>query len=154
MSEDKNEPTGEDVSLEAAAECCAEAAKAADEREEETVEWAELVETPVTSMNLSTFKDRVGEKFSVQIATKALDLELVEVHSMASAASLDDAAPASREHFAITFQESDPTITLTDGIYRLEHADLGQFEVYLEEVTAPNADGSAAEDQRYEAVFS
>jgi len=154
MSDETQEPKGENVSLEACAAACDEAANAADEREEETVEWAELIESPIAAMTLDTFKGRIGEKFSIQISSKKLELELVEAHSMAPTADLGKGAPTAREQFAITFQESDPTISLSAGIYRLEHEELDAFELYLEEVTAPNADGSEAEDQRYEAVFS
>ncbi len=154
MSEENQNQDFDNVTLEAAQDACRAADEAADERDSVAVEWADVIESSVAALSLDSFQGRVGEKFTIEVATKTLELELEKVETMAPAAALGDGAPGAREHFAVTFKEDDPSISLSDGIYRLEHAELEAFEVYLEEVKAPNADGSEAKEQHYEVVFS
>jgi hypothetical protein len=84
-----------------------------------------------------TFKPLLHERFALVDGDSRVDLELVEV--------TESAAPGAerRTQFSIVFSgPADPI--LPQAIYRLEHPELGAFELFL----VPIAAGS------YEAVFT
>ena len=84
-----------------------------------------------------TFKPLLHERFVLDAGDRRVDLELVEV--------TESAAPGAerRAQFSIVFSgPADPI--LPQAIYRLEHPDLGAFDLFL----VPIAVGS------YEAVFT
>jgi hypothetical protein len=84
-----------------------------------------------------TFRPQLNERFELVDDDSRVDLELIEV-------TASDAPGASRRaQFSIVFS-GPPEPVLPQGIYRLEHPEIGAFELFL----VPIAAG------RYEAVFT
>lgn len=84
-----------------------------------------------------TFVPQLHEQFSLVDESGRLDIELVEV------TQLGTATPERRAPFSLVFRGPESP-TLPQRIYRLEHAGLGTFELFL----VPVGPG------RYEAIFT
>jgi hypothetical protein len=97
-------------------------------------------------LNVTTFAERTGESFRIfPDGTQPLAVELVEVTDLTSpggaGTSKRDRAP-----FSIVFR-GPRELALPQRIYRIEHDDLGSFELFLVPIAA-DRDG-----RRYEAIF-
>jgi hypothetical protein len=94
------------------------------------------------SFTHETFAGRLGEKFRIVVdAATAFDAELAEV-----SVGTDPAPPERRSQFSLVFR-GPPAVVHPQRIYRVEHAELGSFEVFLVPI-GPDELG-----MRYEAVF-
>ena len=89
------------------------------------------------SFTAGTFSPRLRERFTLVDAGDPLELELVEV------TELGPATPERRGPFSLVFRGPNRS-TLPQRISRLEHAELGTFELFL----VPIGPGE------YEAVFT
>lgn len=88
---------------------------------------------------VGTFGGHLGEKFRVRVdASSALGLELI------SATELDE---GSGRPFSIVFR-GPGDVLLPQRIYRMEHAEIGAFDIFLVPI-GPDEAG-----MRYEAVFN
>ena len=84
-----------------------------------------------------TFAPRLHERFELVLDDRRLDLELVEVTGLAAGGA------ERRAQFSIVFSgPSEPV--LPQRIYRLEHPEIGAFDLFLVPIAA----------DRYEAVFT
>lgn len=93
------------------------------------------------NFTVGTFSGRIGETFRIRSgASRALDLSLV------SATALGESSERGRP-FSILFRGPEDYV-LPQGIYRLEHAQIGAFEIFLVPI-GPDEAG-----MRYEAVFN
>ena len=97
-----------------------------------------------------TFAGRVGETFRiVPDGVAPIDTALVDVTALGGAAT--GAAVAGRggrtQAFSLVFR-APRGVRLPQQIYRMEHAVLGAFELFLVPI------GPDAEGMRYEAVFT
>lgn len=89
------------------------------------------------SFTAETFKPLLNERFVLVTEDGRVDLELVDVTESAARGA------ARRAQFSIVFSgPADPV--LPQAIYRLEHPELGAFDLFL----VPIAPGS------YEAIFN
>ena len=95
--------------------------------------WDRVLET----YSAETFLPQLHAQFSLIDESGRLDIELVEV------TQLGEATPERRAPFSLVFRGPE-SATLPQRIYRLEHAALGTFELFL----VPIAPG------RYEAIFT
>lgn len=95
---------------------------------------------PVASFTHETFRDRVGETFSLPVA--GIDLVLAQVvgHPQGAAAREGGA-------FSLYFA-GPPDVLLHQAIHEVTHAELGEFALFL----VPNR--KTAEGFEYEAVFN
>lgn len=93
----------------------------------------------VASFTYETFRDRVGETFGVPGAE--LELSLVAAQPATGAGTREGGS------FSVFFQGPAERMLL-QAIHRLEHAELGEFDLFLVPV-ARTADGF-----EYEAVFN
>ena len=89
------------------------------------------------SFTAGTFAPRLHERFTLVDAGDPLELELVEVTELGAA------TPERRRPFSIVFRGPNGP-TLPQRTFRLEHAELGAFELFL----VPIGPGE------YEAVFT
>jgi uncharacterized protein DUF6916 len=89
------------------------------------------------TLSATIFSPRLYEPFTLSDGSARLDLELVEVTELGAT------TPERRTPFSIVFRGPDRP-TLPQRIYRLEHAELGAFELFL----VPIGPGE------YEAVFT
>lgn len=94
----------------------------------------------IEDLTVETFEDRVGDGFRLVADDGTLDLSLVECERLREAAR-------EREPFSLVFLGPSEPI-LPQQIYRLEHDELGELEIFLVPI-AQDADGT-----RYEAVFT
>lgn len=94
------------------------------------------------SFTVETFGDRVGERFRMRVddATE-VEVELTEV------SRLREGAEGRRASFSIVLRGPAEPV-LPQGTYRLEHDELGEFDLFLVPV------GPDDEGMRYEAVFT
>jgi hypothetical protein len=91
--------------------------------------------------SVATFKDRLGETFRLlPDSGEPLDLVLVEARGLAKHSN-------TREPFSVVFR-APATPVLAQMIRRLEHPELGAFELFLVPI-GPDDVG-----MRYEAVFT
>ena len=96
------------------------------------------------SFTVETFAGRVGEAFRITLADgAAIDTVLVEARTWSGEA----AQGRGRVPFALLFR-GPPRPVLPQRIYRMEHADIGAFDLFIVPI------GPDAEGMRYEAVFS
>ena len=138
MSEDATQDTpqlnealeGKAISFDAAKESCRQADADADEREDVTVAWDEVIETPTRAVSIDTFKDRAGETFEVDLGHFRDRVELVEINPLGAAAETGDSA-GSRAPFELVFKDLTERTRLPEGIYRLHHEKIGDLELYL-----------------------
>jgi hypothetical protein len=96
-----------------------------------------------------SFASRLNEHFRLELdAARILDLELVELTSLgAQSAAPPRPGVAPRAPFSVVFRgPRDPV--LPQRIYRLQHAEIGTFELFLVPI------GRDASGTRYEAVFT
>jgi len=92
---------------------------------------------------IDTFSPLLGDTFALHAdATRTMDIELAQVTRLAETAPAGQRTP-----FSIVFRSAS-TAVLPQAIYRVEHATLGSFEVFLVPI-GPDAGG-----MRYEAVFT
>ena len=97
------------------------------------------------------FAQRLGESFHIQLEPSQRTLTLVEVtpHPSRSAPRQD---ATQREAFSLLFhdQEAVDDSYLPQGIYPLEHEELGRLDIFIVPI-GPDAEKAG---MRYEAVFS
>lgn len=93
-------------------------------------------------LTLDDFQPLLEETFSARAGDKAADFRLVSAEPMAEGRSNGKRAP-----FALTFQ-APPEVNPVQGVYRLEHEDLGTLEVFLVPVAGDR------EGTDFEAVFN
>ena len=89
------------------------------------------------TFSAGTFSPRLHDRFSLVDGSERIELELVDVTELGAA------TPERRGPFSIVFRGAESP-TFAQAIYRLEHADIGAFELFL----VPIAPGE------YEAVFT
>ena len=92
------------------------------------------------ALTLESFNGRLGEGFRLDSDDEALDLTLVECERLGGTV-------LEREPFSLVFLGPREPM-LPQRIYRLEHDELGELEIFLVPI-AQDADGT-----RYEAVFT
>jgi hypothetical protein len=86
------------------------------------------------------FAKHLGTKFEIQVESdKAIELELTEVSELEQSER--------QEQFAIVFR-SPNEVFLGQGIQRMEHEQLGQFEIFIVPISRDD------KGDRYEAVFN
>ncbi|HXO21476.1 MAG TPA: hypothetical protein VOA87_16300 [Thermoanaerobaculia bacterium] len=91
----------------------------------------------------STFSPHLGSRFRVPLgAADALELELVEVKGLGTVAG------PRQEPFSLLFRGGPRDRYLPQSTYRLEHAEMGSFELFLVPLGADEV------AMRYEAVFN
>ena len=96
---------------------------------------------------IATFADRVGETFRIcPDETQTVATELVDVTDLSARAG-PEVAHYPRAPFSIVFRGPMSPI-LPQRIYRLEHDEIGTFELFLVPI------GLDREGMRYEAVFA
>lgn len=145
----------DDVPLDTVLEEAVQANKDADDRDEVAVEWSELIETGVLGITRETFLDRLNDRFRIDIGPYHVQLQLVEVERLADdAPDLGDGAPDSREHFRAVFRGASQRAALPEGIYRLEHPEIGQVELYLRPTWRPTPAGQPQDLPHLEATFN
>ena len=97
---------------------------------------------------VATFADHLGERFRIHPGAGApLVAELIAVTPLAAGPAGAGAPPGRRAPFAIVFR-GPRTPVLPQRIYRLQHAALGAFDLFLVPL---GPDGAGL---RYEAVFT
>lgn len=97
------------------------------------------------SFQFQTFSPLVGQPFRVQVGSdEFLDLELIEATDLR--VDGPPVAPGARTPFSVLWRGPSTPI-LPQQIYRLEHEELGVFDLFLVPI-GPDAHG-----MRYEAVF-
>ncbi len=130
MTDKAREPEGGDVPIEQVEEVAKQAAADADDREEQEIDWTELIETPALKITEETFTDRVGQRFEIKLGQRDVQVELTRVNHLGEGIACGEGAPT-RSHFAVVFRGYTPRANLPEGIYRLSHEELEEFEVYL-----------------------
>ena len=93
------------------------------------------------SIDITTFAGRVGEVFRLVVD------ERTTISTRLIAVTPDNALSAGRTPFSLIFR-SPPGAPMPQRIYRLQHEELGDIELFLVPI-GPDADGMC-----YEAVFS
>ncbi len=153
MADEAQEPAGENVSLEQAAEALQQAAADADDREDQAIDWNEVIEIPASKMTEETFSERVGQRFEIELGLHDAQVELKAVTRLNDGIDLGANAPGARPHFSVVFQGQGPRANLSEGIYRLRHEELGEFEIYLRPTQPANAGAQDATRPHLEATF-
>src|SRR5215471_4957368 len=98
-------------------------------------------------LTIDTFSPLLGNTFTVHVdATTAIDVDLVEVTDLGAAAGPTPPA-RQRSPFSIVFR-STSAAAVEQRIYRMEHATLGTFELFLVPI------GPVVGGMGYEAVFN
>ena len=92
------------------------------------------------ALTLETFEPHVGDAFTIR--AQPADVELV----LESATTLGS-RPGGRDPFTLVFR-GPPEPALSQRIYRLEHAPLGELEIFVVPV------GRDAAGMSYEAIFT
>lgn len=96
-------------------------------------------------ITIATFADRVGEPFPIRLdPARTYDVALADVVDLSAGKRLPPAGM--RTPFSLVFRGPRDTY-LPQGLYRMEHAELGALDIFLVPVQ-PDAEGSL-----YEAVF-
>lgn len=96
------------------------------------------------SFTCDTFRAHLNQQFTVSVDDRSSHaMELVEATESPSNPGVD----ARRVPFSVVFR-CPRQVVLPQRIYRMEHADLGTFDVFIVPIAAD------AEGVRYEAVFS
>lgn len=145
----------DDVPVDSVLEEAVQANKDADERPELDLAWNELIETGVLGITRETFLTRLNQRFHIDIGPYEVQLQLVEVERLADDAhDLGDGAPDSREHFRAVFRGASQRAALPEGIYRLEHEEIGQVEIYLRPTWRPTPAGQPQDLPHLEATFN
>ena len=99
------------------------------------------------SLDITTFAGRVGEVFRLVVDERTtISTRLIAV-TPANGGSANPARAGGRTPFSLVFR-SPPGAPMPQRIYRLQHEELGQLELFLVPI-GPDADGMC-----YEAVFS
>ena len=91
------------------------------------------------TMSLLHFAGHVGTTFRVNAAPHSLELKLVEATDLGSTPR--------QEQFSLVF-EGPSNLLLNQAIYRLEHAELGDLDLFLVPI------GRHGEGFTYQAVFN
>jgi Domain of unknown function (DUF6916) len=102
------------------------------------------------AFTVGTFADRLGEPFRLvrDAASPPLSLELFEATALGGDRSAGGAeSDRQRAPFSIVFR-GPAGVLLPQRIYRLEHAALGAFDLFLVPI------GPDGRGMRYEAVFA
>lgn len=100
------------------------------------------------TVTVDTFRPLIGSAFRIVVAESSwLEAELEAVESAGLQAAGAARAAGRREPFSIVFRGPAEPV-LPQRIYRLEHTELGELELFLVPI-AQDADGT-----RYEAVFA
>ncbi len=154
MTDEAQEPAGENVSIEQVAEVARQAAADADDREEQAIDWSEVIEIPASKMTEETFSGRIGQRFEIELGVNDAQVELKTVTRLSDGIDLGAGAPAARPHYSVVFQGYGPRANLPEGIYRLRHEELGEFEVYLRPTQPATADAQDSMKPHLEATFS
>jgi hypothetical protein len=110
---------------------------------------------PVRSLdelNFPMFARKVNTRFRVRLPSgQAVQIKLVRASEAAPTPPVPcggSAGDAGNEKFSLLFSGPKET-PLPSAIHRFEHDQLGRFEMYIEQVGAPDV-----ADERYEAVFN
>ena len=82
------------------------------------------------NVDRTTFAPCVGQTFEAVLTDGRVPLTLAEVRPLGAARP-----GTTREPFALVFH-CEPTVRLPQHIYRLEHATLGEMEIFLVPVAA------------------
>jgi hypothetical protein len=99
------------------------------------------------SIDITTFAGRVGEVFRLVVDERTtISTRLIAV-TPANALSAGPTRAGGRTPFSLVFR-SPPGAPMPQRIYRLQHEELGDIELFLVPI-GPDADGMC-----YEAVFS
>ncbi|HXH12438.1 MAG TPA: hypothetical protein VNP04_22055 [Alphaproteobacteria bacterium] len=99
-------------------------------------------------LHAATFAAHVHTTFRIDLSsTEAIALELVEVKDGASPGEKPPTAVADQERFSIMFRGPHDRL-LQQGMYRIQHDQLGAFELFLVPV------GQDRHGLYYEAVFN
>jgi hypothetical protein len=94
------------------------------------------------TFTIDTFSGRLGQTFTVRLGDHgAFETQLV------AATSLGPPPPEGRGPFSLVFR-GPSDVLVPQRIYRVEHAELGAFELFLVPI------GPDREGMRYEAVFT
>ena len=97
-------------------------------------------------LTVATFADRVHETFRIDADGTPVDVELIEVTDLTSRGG-PEAGKRERAPFSIVFRGPREPVP-PQRIYRLEHAEIGAFELFLVPI------GPDAQGMRYEAIFT
>jgi hypothetical protein len=95
---------------------------------------------PVASFSFDTFRDRVGEEFT--LPDTGVALELAKVEDYGAGAGVRPAGAFS------LFFAGPPSVMLPQGIHAMEHRELGRFALFLVPL------GATESAVRYEAAFN
>jgi len=98
---------------------------------------------------LVTFADHLNDTFRLypEVAGIYLELALIEATDLSTGGQRASSAPPRRVPFSIVFRGPSTPI-LPQRIYRMEHADIGSFDVFLVPI-GPDELG-----MRYQAIFT
>ena len=99
------------------------------------------------TFKLSMFSKHVGDTFRLRVDEEnELDIRLIE------AVSMDQKSDGEPNQFSILFLDPSGTEEnyLTQAIYRLEHSEMGQLDLFLVPI-GPGANGTGIQ---YESVFN
>jgi hypothetical protein len=104
---------------------------------------AEMLET----FTIDTFSPHVGETFQAFYKDASLELTLQSANAYGTESAQEWSRASGRTPFSLVFTGPlDPNIQ--QGMYRVEHAELGAFELFLVPI------GANAQAMRYEAIFT
>ena len=101
------------------------------------------------AFTVATFRPRLGETFRLGLPGEAqvVDLVLIEATDLSQRPGGGREGDRPRAPFSLVFRDPGGR-HLPQRIYRLEHADLGAFDLFLVPI------GPDAQGMRYEAVFA
>jgi hypothetical protein len=106
--------------------------------------------TALENLTLESFTGLVGQSLTLRLDDdQTRTLELIEATPRGEAAA---SSAAGRRPFSLVFVDSASTVAehLPQGIYRVTHAQLGEYDLFLVPL-GPSADGVGI---RYEAIFT
>jgi hypothetical protein len=89
------------------------------------------------------FSRHLNSTFELNLEDRTLELKLVEVNAYMPGKN----EPAGMERFSIYF-DGPPNLRLPQGLYHLEHADMGGLDLFLVPIAGDE------KKLRYEAVFN
>ncbi|NOH01784.1 MAG: hypothetical protein HND47_07405 [Chloroflexi bacterium] len=105
--------------------------------------------TSLDKLQSADFLPCINQTFRIQLnGSGSVDLELVNVTEADSMRRPERAAPAARQPFSLHFLGPVSSQYLAQHIYRLEHAQLGAFDLFIVPL------GPEAGRMRYEAIFA
>ena len=93
-------------------------------------------------LNAASFDGHEGSTFTVHVGEETVDLELVEV---------TEHDYPEQESFSVLFRGSAEKV-FGHGLYRVEHSDLGAYDLFLGPVVA--GEDTDDDTQHFETVFS